>query len=104
MSVYSTPPPLIAGCRYPRLGSTEIWEFANLDPGHIHPMHVHSVDFQVLDTAPLQVNRLTGDFHRLGIPVAPPAIHRGWRDMVSVPPMHSVRVIMKFSGYTGRFP
>jgi len=28
----------------------------------------------------------------------------GWRDMVSVAPLHSVRVIMRFEDYTGRFP
>ena len=35
----------------PRLGSTEVWEFANLTED-AHPMHLHLVGFQVLDRLP----------------------------------------------------
>jgi len=37
--------------------------------------------------------------------VAPPATHAGWKDTVIVPRMMgNVRVIMKFTDYTGKYP
>jgi spore coat protein A len=35
----------------PREGATELWEIANLSPD-AHPLHVHLVQFQVIDTQP----------------------------------------------------
>jgi len=45
----------------PRLGSTEIWEIANLT-GDAHPMHIHLVQFQVLSRQPFDVNTYLTDW------------------------------------------
>jgi FtsP/CotA-like multicopper oxidase with cupredoxin domain len=70
----------------PRQGSTEIWEFVNKAGGWRHPIHVHLVQYLVLD--------------RNG---APPRPHeRGPKDTVSLGPNETVRVAMKFSSpFTG---
>jgi hypothetical protein len=39
----------------PRAGDVEIWEFVNLSP-EAHPMHVHLLDFFILDRTPLGTN------------------------------------------------
>lgn len=70
----------------PRLGDTEIWTFRN-DSSMAHPMHIHLVRFQVLDRSNL---RLTpGEL--------------GWKDTVRVDASATVRVIMRFEGFTGRY-
>jgi spore coat protein A len=70
----------------PRLGATEIWRFVN-DSGMSHPMHVHLDMFQILD--------------RNG---APPAdSDAGWKDTVAVGPRETVRVLVRFTDYPGRY-
>lgn len=70
----------------PRLGDEEVWTFRNAS-SVTHPMHVHLVRFQVLDRSNL---RLTpGEL--------------GWKDTVRVDPSATVRVIMRFDGFTGRY-
>lgn len=70
----------------PRLGSTEIWQFQNRSQ-FMHPMHLHLVQFKVLD--------------RSGAP--PPNFEVGPKDTVAVQPFERVRILVKFSGYTGRY-
>jgi blue copper oxidase len=70
-------------------GSTEIWEFDNLDGDEIHPMHIHGVQFQVLERK--------GGRNRLI------ASEKGWKDTVLVMPGEKLRVIMTFPDYTGTF-
>lgn len=43
----------------PRAGDVEIWEFVNLSP-EAHPMHVHLLDFLILDRTPLGTNPPAG--------------------------------------------
>jgi hypothetical protein len=40
----------------PRVGSTEVWEIANLTPD-AHPIHIHLIQFQVLSRQPLNTGR-----------------------------------------------
>ncbi|MCE7933548.1 MAG: bilirubin oxidase [Chlorobi bacterium CHB2] len=63
----------------------EIWSFRNssLAP---HPMHVHGVQFQVLDRAG-NANLVPRD--------------RGWKDTVLVLPYQMVRVLVRFNRYPG---
>jgi FtsP/CotA-like multicopper oxidase with cupredoxin domain len=39
----------------PKVNSTEVWEMINLTPD-AHPIHVHLIDFKVLDQQPFDVN------------------------------------------------
>lgn len=73
----------------PRLGTTEIWEVTNLDTafGIPHTFHTHLVRFQVLD--------------RNGRPPGP--AESGWKDTVQVNPGETVRIIMRFGDFTGRY-
>jgi len=70
-------------------GTTEIWEFDNRMGGEMHPMHIHGVQFQVLD--------------RMGGRGSLISSEQGWKDTVLVMPKEKVRVIMTFPLYTGTF-
>lgn len=72
-----------------RAGTTEIWEFDNMMGDEIHPMHIHGVQFQVID--------------RMGGRNKIIASEKGWKDTVLVMPGEKVKVIMKFPEYTGVF-
>jgi spore coat protein A, manganese oxidase len=68
----------------PKLGATEIWEFAT---DLHHPVHLHLVHFKVLSR----------DGRR------PLPKDAGWKDTVDVPPGQVVRVISRFDGYRGKY-
>jgi FtsP/CotA-like multicopper oxidase with cupredoxin domain len=70
----------------PRLGSTEIWQFQN-GPMMAHPIHIHLNMFQILD--------------RNGAP--PSEAEAGWKDTVAVGPDETVRVIVRFTDYSGLY-
>lgn len=70
-------------------GTTEIWEFDNKAGDEIHPMHIHGVQFQVLQ--------------RIGGRNKIIATEKGWKDTVLVMPGETVRVIMTFPSYKGMF-
>ena len=67
-----------------RLGTTEIWEIENL-VGMDHPFHLHGFHFQVLD--------------RNGVP----APYRSWKDTINVPRHETVRIIVHFDDYPGKW-
>ena len=67
-----------------RLGTTEIWEIENL-VGMDHPFHLHGFHFQVLD--------------RNGVPVP----YRSWKDTINVPRHETVRFIVAFDDYPGKW-
>jgi FtsP/CotA-like multicopper oxidase with cupredoxin domain len=67
-----------------RLGTTEIWEIENV-VGMDHPFHLHGFHFQVLD--------------RNGVPVP----FRSWKDSINVPKHETVRIIVRFDGYPGKW-
>jgi len=68
------------------LGATEIWQIENL-VGMDHPFHLHGFRFQVLD--------------RDGVPV--PDAERRWEDTVNVPKHETVRIIVRFDDYPGKW-
>jgi len=70
-------------------GSTEIWVFDNSTGAEPHPMHIHGVQFQVLDR--------TGGRNSLI------ASEKGWKDTILLLPGERVRVIMTFSNNKGLF-
>ncbi|WP_265108742.1 multicopper oxidase family protein [Halosolutus halophilus] len=78
----------------PQLGSTEIWELKN-DDDHTHPIHLHLVEFEVIER----------EHHAEGHdPEGPLPNERGGIDTVRVNPGETVRIAVKFDGYTGRYP
>lgn len=72
----------------PRLDDVEIWRFRTGGViRHHHPMHIHLVNFQILD--------------RNGAPPVP--YETGWKDTVRVGPHDDVRVIARFAGFRGKY-
>lgn len=68
----------------PRLGTTEIWRIYNSSGGWFHPLHIHLVNFQIID-------RVVS-----GVRVKPNAWERGRKDVVQVPENEEVRIIINF--------
>ncbi len=67
-----------------KLGATEIWEIENI-VGMDHPFHLHGFQFQVID--------------RNGVPEP----FRSWKDLVNVPKHQTVRIIVRFANYPGKW-
>ena len=84
-----------------RIGDTEVWSFVNRS-AIAHPMHVHLVQFQVLDRQAFQV--VNNVVTPTGPLLQPPPEEQGWKDTVQCPPLQITRVIATFEGYYGRFP
>ncbi len=70
-------------------GTTEIWTFDNSRSDEIHPIHIHGVQFQVLER--------TGGRGQLLLS------EQGWKDTVLVMANEKVRVIMTFPVNPGKF-
>ncbi|HSA55494.1 MAG TPA: multicopper oxidase family protein [Gemmatimonadaceae bacterium] len=66
------------------IGATEIWQVENL-VGMDHPFHLHGFQFQVLD--------------RNGVPEKV----RRWKDTVNVPKHETVRFIVRYDDYGGKW-
>jgi len=67
-----------------RLGATEIWEIQNVVTMD-HPFHLHGFQFQILD--------------RDGVPEP----YRSWKDVVNVRKHQTVRVIVRFDDFPGKW-
>ena len=83
----------------PRAGSTEIWRIINRTDD-AHPMHVHLVQFQILDRQPFDADRDSLIFTG---PAVPPPDHEqfGLKDTVQSNPGEVVRLLIKFDLPTG---
>ena len=68
-------------------GDIEIWDFINTARTWFHPVHVHLVDFQILECN-CQV---------------PFPYERGWKDVVYVGEDDFVRVIARFRPHKGKY-
>lgn len=68
-------------------GETEVWVFDNSLGTEPHPMHVHAVEFQVLE--------------KTGGVIEP--YERGWKDTILLKKGEKVKVIMRFSNEKGLF-
>jgi spore coat protein A len=88
----------------PKWGSTEIWHLINLT-GDTHPIHVHLIDFQILDRRAFDVERFKKEkvIHYTGPSIPPEPQERGWKDTVRANPNQVTRIIMKFGTYTGLY-
>jgi len=82
----------------PKAGSIEVWSFVNAT-GDVHPIHLHLVQFQVLNRQAFDVKTYlqTGKLNFTGIPMPPEANERpGWKDTVKTYAGYVTRVIQKF--------
>jgi spore coat protein A len=82
----------------PKAGSMEVWSFANTT-GDVHPMHIHLVQFQVLNRQTFDVKTYlqTGKLVFTGIPMAPESNERpAWKDTIKTYSGYITRVIARF--------
>jgi spore coat protein A, manganese oxidase len=88
----------------PVLGSTEIWTLIN-PTNDSHPIHLHLVRFQILDRQPYEpwLFQTKRQLHFLGPPEPPGANEAGWKDTVQAHSHMVTRIIVPFTGFTGRY-
>lgn len=88
----------------PRLRDIEIWRIINQGIA-VHPIHIHLVQFQILDRIPFDVDAFntSGQISYTGAPQPPLPNERGPKDTVQAFPGFITRVIMRFAPYTGRY-
>jgi spore coat protein A len=88
----------------PKLGTTEVWYLINLTDD-THPIHLHLIDFQIVDRREFDVEKYTkeGVISYTGSPMPPEPQERGLKDTVRANPKQVTRIIMKFGPYTGLY-
>jgi spore coat protein A, manganese oxidase len=88
----------------PVLGTTEIWELANLTDD-VHPIHLHLVKFQILDRRRFDAFQYmtTGKLRYRDPATLPEPNEMGWKDTARVNAQTVTRIIVPFEGYTGRY-
>jgi spore coat protein A len=82
----------------PKAGTMEIWSFANAT-GDVHPIHLHLVQFQVLNRQPFDTKTYmqTGKLNFTGIPMPPESNERpAWKDTIKTYAGYVTRVIARF--------
>jgi len=89
---------------FPRFNSTEIWNFVNTTED-VHPMHIHLVNWQVLERRPYDVERYMDDdtIVYTGPAVAPEAQELGRRDMVNTWPGYVTTVLTSKFNRLGKY-
>jgi len=88
----------------PVLDSVEIWNLVNLTDD-AHPIHLHMVRFQILERRRFDVNlyRMRQTLRYTSRVIGPERGEAGWKDTVRADPGMVTRIIVKFSGYPGRY-
>ena len=85
------------------LDTTEIWRFINTTDD-AHPMHLHLVQFQILQRQGYDSAAMArGQFQLIGLPRLPLANEAGWKDTAVVNPGEVLSIIVRFEGFTGRY-
>jgi spore coat protein A, manganese oxidase len=82
----------------PKVGSVEIWSLANTT-GDVHPIHLHLVQFQVLNRQPFDARAYlqTGKLAFTGTPMPPESNERpAWKDTIKAYPGYVTRIIARF--------
>ena len=80
----------------PRAGSVEIWRIINTT-GDGHPIHIHLIQFQILDRQPFDTEQYPGRLVFTGPRVPAPANERpAFKDTVKAFPGEVTRLIMRF--------
>jgi len=105
----------VPATEYPTLGTTEMWEVVNMT-GDAHPIHLHLVQFQLLNRQKLNTNRYERAFMDANpempadtyvpVPVEPylkgkprpaDANERGWKDTFRMNPGEVTRILVRFA-------
>jgi spore coat protein A, manganese oxidase len=88
----------------PVLGSTEIWTLIN-PTNDSHPIHLHLVRFQILDRQSYEpwLFQTKRQLHFMGPPQPPDPNEAGWKDTVRADSHMVTRIIVPFTGFTGRY-
>ena len=109
----------------PRVDTLELWELVNLT-ADTHPIHLHLVQFQLLDRQAIDVDRYTARYNLrypppplvaqdvAGAPRPPGANELGWKDTIRANPGEVTRILVPFGAraaaglavsgsYTGRY-
>jgi len=80
----------------PRAGTTEIWRIINTT-GDAHPIHVHLVQFNILDRQAFDLDRYPGDLAFTGPAIPAPSSERhAAKDVVQAFPGEVTRIIARF--------
>lgn len=97
----------------PLVGSTQVWEIVNITGG-AHPIHIHLIDFQVINRQDIDSTSYSNDFNAIngpsplsnptkiidpgayliGKPTKPTPSERGWKDTVIAYPGQVTRIIV----------
>jgi spore coat protein A, manganese oxidase len=86
-----------------KLGTTEKWRFINTTDD-AHPMHLHLVQFQILERQGYNVVAFQkGNIELVGKVRLPAANEAGWKDTAVVNPRDVLIILVRFEGYTGRY-
>ncbi|WP_455676116.1 multicopper oxidase family protein [Pradoshia sp.] len=88
----------------PLLNSTEIWSLINVT-NFSHPIHIHLVQFQILDRRPFDLERYNQDGQIIYTgPARPPLPNEsGWKDTVTATPGEITRLIIRFAPFSGHY-
>lgn len=87
----------------PVIGSMEKWRFINTTDD-AHPMHLHLVQFQILERQGFDMAAYTqGKLQLIGSPRPPAASEAGWKDTAVVNPRDVLTLLVRFEGFTGRY-
>jgi hypothetical protein len=100
---------------YPTLGTTEMWEVVNMT-GDAHPIHIHLVQFQLLNRQKVNSRRYEQAFtaanpvlpaetyvpvpvdpYLKGKPVPADPNERGWKDTFRMNPGEVTRILVRFA-------
>ncbi len=86
-----------------RLGDTEVWRFINTTED-AHPMHLHLVAFRIISRQGFDISSWIGGTLKLaGEPRPPLQNEQGWKDTAVVSPGEMLSILVKFSGFKGKF-
>ena len=80
-----------------KANSTEVWEFVNTTGQMSHPMHVHNIQFRVIERSRDSRYQSIHDTMQGGF------IDEGWKDVVIVMPGERVKVLIRFIQHTGLY-
>ena len=80
----------------PRAGSVEMWQIINTT-GDAHPIHIHLVQFRILNRQPFDTVQYPRKLVFTGPPVAaPPDEQNAFKDTVKSFPGEVTRIVMRF--------